>query len=56
MTKRREKTVTDTEKIYLITDDTPNCSMIISDETFSYLNQNDDYSYILDLMNDYPGE
>ena len=53
VTERREKTVTNTEKIYLITDDMPNCSMIISDETFSYLNQNDDYSYILDLMNDY---
>ena len=43
----------ETEKIFLITDDTPNCSMTISDETFKYLNKNDDYSYILDLMDDY---
>ncbi len=41
------------EKIFLITDDTPNCSMIISDEVFKYLNKDDDYSYILDMMNDY---
>ena len=41
------------EKLFLITDDTPNCSMIISNETFTFLNQNDDYSYILDMMNDY---
>ena len=42
-----------TEKIFLITDNTPNCSMTISDETFKYLNKNDDYTYILDLMDDY---
>ena len=56
--EKKEKTDTniialDTEKIFLITDDTPNCSMIISNETFKYINQKDDYSYILDLMNDY---
>ena len=41
------------ERLFLITDDTPNCSMTISDEVFKYLNKDDDYSYILDMMNDY---
>lgn len=41
------------DKIFLVTDDTPNCSMIISDEIYKYLNEEDDYSYLLDLMNDY---
>ena len=41
------------EQMFLITDETPNCSMIISDEAFNYLNKTDDYSYLLDLMNDY---
>ena len=45
--------ILDSEKIYLITDDTPNCSLIISDETFNFLSNNDDYSYILDMMSDY---
>ena len=55
--KRNEKTenegVPESEKMFLITDDTPNCSMIISNEIFKYINEKDDYSYILDLMNDY---
>ena len=46
-------TAVNAEKMYLITDDTPNCSMIISNEIFDYINEKDDYSYILDLMNDY---
>ena len=52
--ENKEKTaVPESEKIFLITDDTPNCSMIISNEIFKYINEKDDYSYILDLMNDY---
>ena len=55
--KRNEKTenegVPESEKMFLITDDTPNCSMIISNEIFKYINEKDDYSYILDLMIDY---
>ena len=51
--KSEKNVVLNTERMYLITDDTPNCSMIISDETFNYINKKDDYSYILDLMNDY---
>ena len=51
---RSDKEVTvDREKMYILTDDTPNCSMIISDEVFKYLNNNDDYSYLLDMMSDY---
>ncbi len=41
------------EYMFIITDDTPNCSMIISDEVFQYLNNQSEYSYILDMMNDY---
>lgn len=40
------------EIMFIISDDTPNCSMIISDEIYSVLKK-DDYSYILDMMNDY---
>lgn len=48
-----DEVITDNEKIYILTDDTPNCSLIISDEVFKFLNSNDDYSYILDMMSDY---
>ncbi len=52
-TKHDTEDDTKEERIFLITDDTPNCSMIISDEVFKYINKDDDYSYILDMMNDY---
>jgi Exonuclease III len=45
--------IPDNEQIFLISDDAPNCNMIISDEVFGFLSDNDDYSYILDMMNDY---
>lgn len=54
---QKEEEVTQTyepsEKIYLISDDTPNCTMTISDEVFEYIKANSGRQYILDLMNDY---
>ena len=46
-------TVQESDHIYLISDDAPVCNMIISDEVFSVLTAGDQYSYILDMMNDY---
>ena len=51
--KSKVQDIQDDEHIYLVTDDTPNCSMIISDEVFNEIKTNDDFSYILDMMNDY---
>lgn len=49
----RRDDIPENDTMFLMTDDTPNCSMIISDEVFKYINENDDYSYILDMMSDY---
>ena len=50
---RTNESSQDSEYIFLVTDDSPVCNMIISDELFKEITENDDYSFLLDLMNDY---
>ena len=54
--KTKNHSTSDPEKpeyMFIISDDTPNCSIILSDEVFNYLSENSHYSYILDMMSDY---